>query len=327
MAYTILNTDGSLLTLLADNTIDDVTTSLSLVGRNYSGFGEQFNNNFVKLMANFASDTINPPQNPLKGQIWYDTTVRKIKVYDGDFKTISGAVISASKPATLTTGDLWYDSTNNQLKIINGNNTLLVGPTYPLSVGENGWVLPATTIKDSGLYAKKVSLLKNYGNLIGAISHEQFVVDGSDSTTYFNTSSISLVAGLKIIGDINYTGKINDNYHSLTVDLDVITTAKNDISNLSHVTSQTNAIITMLNAVFPINTGTGYMSHPLNSASIEVGVPIGAEARVICNHTVPFKGYQVRRFRAIQGPTWDYVELGTSTVFTTVSNVITTVAL
>lgn len=327
MAYTISNTDGSLLVLLADNSVDEISTSLSLVGRNVSGYGEYFANNFVKLLANFANDTTSPPRNPIKGQLWYDTTVKKIKVYDNEFKSISGAVVSPTQPSSLTTGDLWYDSTNNQLKIINGTTTLLIGPTYPLSVGEHGWTIPSTTIKDNNLSAKKVSILKNYGNSIGVISHEAFTVNPSDATTYFNTSTMSVVSGIKIFGDINYTGKINNNYLTFTVDLDFITSATNNISNLTHVVAQTNVIISMLNAVFPINSQTGFISHPLNSNSIEVGVPIGSEARVICYHTSPSKGYQVRLFKAKTGSTWDYVELSTSTVFSTTSNVIATIPL
>lgn len=327
MAYTISNTDGSTLVLLADNTIDENSTSLTLIGRNVNGFGQYLNNNFVRLTANFASDSINPPRSPLKGQLWYDTTVKKIKVYDNGFKSISGAVIANTLPDSLTTGDLWFDSTNNQLKIINENSTLIIGPAYPLSVGENGWVLPDTPIKDSLLFSKKVSLLKNYGSVVGAISNELFNVFSTDATKYFSTNTMSLVSGLKIIGDINYTGKINDNYHTLSVDLDFITSATNNIVDLTHVTSQTNVIITMLNAIFPINTQTGYIANPVNTNSIELGVPVGTEAKVICTHTVPFKGYQIRRFRAKVGPTWDYIELSTSNVFTTVSNVVVTVSL
>jgi len=326
MAYTISNTDGSTLVLLADNTVDNISTSISLIGRNVNGFGEYFNNNLIKLMANFATDSINPPQNPLKGQLWYDTTAKKIKVYDNGFKNVSGAIISSSLPDSLSTGDLWFDSTNNQLKILNGSSVLLVGPTYPISVGENGWILPQTSLRDGNLYVKQVTLLKNYGNTLGAISHEAFDVVSNDANTYFNTSTVSLVSGLNVFGDINYTGKINNNYLTLNVDLDVLTPSSNNISNLSHVVAQTNSIIDLLNAVFPINTQTGKISHPLNSGSIEPGVPVNSEARVICQHTVPFNGYQIRRFKSTLS-TWDYVELTNSNVFTTVSNVIATINL
>lgn len=326
MAYTIFNPDGSILNLIPDNSVDQFSTSLALVGRNVSGFGQYINNNFVQLLTNFASDTINSPRSPLTGQLWYDIRDKKLKVYDNGFKNISGAVISPNKPTTLTTGDLWFDSLNNQLKLINGNGTLLIGPAFSKVIGENGWVLPLNFVRDINLFSKNITFLKNHGNLLGILSHEAYTVNDVDSNINFNTSTMSIVAGLKIFGDINYTGKINDNYHTLTVDLDRTNASFNDISNLTHFTSQTNVIINMLNAVFPINSQTSVISHPLNSNSIEVGVPKDSEARVICYHTVPFDGYQVRKFKATP-VTWDYVDLTNNLTFTTLSNVITTVNL
>ena len=328
MAYTISNTDGSTLVLVPEKTVDEISTSLTLVGRNVNGFGEYINNNFVKLAANFANDSINPPRSPLKGQLWYDTTVKKLKLYDNGFKVIGGAVVSPTLPSSLTTGDLWYDNSTNQLKIINDTGNLVIGPAFPFSIGENGWVLPATSVRDDNLRTKNVTFLKNYGNLLGVISHENYIVNPLDSQTYFGTSTgVTLVAGLKVFGDLSFTGKTNNAYHTLTVDINVITSSSNNISNLSHMVAQTNAIIAMLSAVFPINSQTNYLSHPLNSRSIEPGVLVDSEARVICYHTVPFKGYQVRRFKAKQNATWDYVELFPTNIFSTLSNVITTVAL
>jgi len=43
MAYKLNKTDGSLLVDLIDGTIDVNSTSLTLVGRNYTGYGEAFN--------------------------------------------------------------------------------------------------------------------------------------------------------------------------------------------------------------------------------------------------------------------------------------------
>lgn len=327
MSYTIFNTDGSILVLLPDNFVDEVSTSLSLIGRNVNGFGQYINNNFIKLAANFASESINGPRNPIKGQLWYDTTEKKIKVYDNGFKPVSGAIVSPTRPATVSTGDLWYDTTNGQLKIINGTSSIIIGPSFTKTIGETGIVLPPTSVRDDNLIVKNVSFLKNYGNLVGIVSHEAYTVNILDATTYFNTSTMSIVSGLKIFGDINYTGKINNNYHTLTVDLDHITSATNSISELTHVTSQTNVIIDMLNTVFPINTLTSTISNPYNENSIEVGVPVGSEARVICYHTIPFKGYQVRKFQAISSETWDYVDLTGSLIFSTLSNVVRTVSL
>ena len=49
MSYRINKTNGDLLVDLVDGQIDITSTSLTLVGRNYTGFGEFINENFVKM--------------------------------------------------------------------------------------------------------------------------------------------------------------------------------------------------------------------------------------------------------------------------------------
>ena len=43
MAYSINKTDGTLLATVADGQVDDLTTDITLIGKNYSGFGESLN--------------------------------------------------------------------------------------------------------------------------------------------------------------------------------------------------------------------------------------------------------------------------------------------
>ena len=67
MPYQIDKTDGTVLVTLADGVVD-TSTDLNLVGRNVAGYGEQQNENFVKLLENFArADT--PPSKALIGSI------------------------------------------------------------------------------------------------------------------------------------------------------------------------------------------------------------------------------------------------------------------
>ena len=82
MAYTILKSDGTVLTTIADGTINTTSTSLGLPGRNYAGYGETIDTNFVHLTENFAATS--PPSNSLKGQIWYDTSTNVLRVCPTD---------------------------------------------------------------------------------------------------------------------------------------------------------------------------------------------------------------------------------------------------
>ena len=85
MAYTIVKSDGTVLTTIADGTINTNATSLGLPGRNYAGYGETIDTNFAHLIENFASGS--PPANALKGQIWYDTSSSLLRVCPTDGET------------------------------------------------------------------------------------------------------------------------------------------------------------------------------------------------------------------------------------------------
>ena len=124
MAYTIDRYSGVTLTNVEDGTVDQ-TTDIKLVGKNYAGYGEIQNENFVHLLENFSS--ANQPASPLSGQIWFDSAVKKLKFYDGTkFRTTGGAEVSTTQPVGLTTGDFWWDTTNEQLYAYNGSTFVLV---------------------------------------------------------------------------------------------------------------------------------------------------------------------------------------------------------
>ena len=50
MAYQINKTDGTIVATVADGQIDELSTDITLIGRNYSGFGEALNENLIKLL-------------------------------------------------------------------------------------------------------------------------------------------------------------------------------------------------------------------------------------------------------------------------------------
>src|SRR6056300_479145 len=129
MAYQINKTDGTVVATVADGQIDTISTDLTLIGKNYSGFGEAINENFVKLLENFSGSTT--PEHPIRGQIWFDTTELKLKVYSGTaFIPVSSATISNTQPSTLGVGDLWFNDSDKQLYFFDGNDTILLGPAY-----------------------------------------------------------------------------------------------------------------------------------------------------------------------------------------------------
>jgi hypothetical protein len=127
MAYTINLTDGTIFATIADGTIN-TDSSMILVGKNYAGYGEFLDENFIHLLEN-GSNTVAPGA-PLVGQLWWDKSANTMKVYNGTvFKTIGSATASASAPTSNVTGDLWFDTTNQQLKCWNGTSFILIGPS------------------------------------------------------------------------------------------------------------------------------------------------------------------------------------------------------
>jgi hypothetical protein len=291
MAYTILNADGTTLLLLADNITDKVTTSLDLVGRNVNSYGQSVNNNFVKLLENFASSASTPPRSPLVGQLWYNTTNRRLNIYDNGFKSVSGALVAAAQPTVISSGDFWWDTVNEQLRVFNGTQTYLVGPLFPKEVGETGWVLPDTIINDNQDIPQQVTLLKNHGQFVGMVSNAKFDMTTSTSQVYFNTSTTAtVVSGLTIDGDIRFTGQMTDRYLSASVDIAVVAYSFAEVRNYLEYIQQNTVISEILEKMFPFVASVEYD---------EVGVPLGSECRVTCEHTIA-TGMQVRRFRLIK---------------------------
>ena len=133
MSYTINHYNGTLLTTVADGTVD-TSTDLTLIGKNYAGYGQAQNDNFVWLLENFANT--NSPPNPLAGQIWFDSGTTKLKFYDGTkFRATSGAELGTSAPSGLTQGDFWFNTASNQLYAYTGSAFTLIGPQEVTGAG------------------------------------------------------------------------------------------------------------------------------------------------------------------------------------------------
>jgi len=176
MTYKINKTDGSLLKEIIDSEIDQSATDLTLIGKNVTGYGEYINENFVKLLENFASTT--EPNNPISGQLWFDLTDSRLKVYDGNgFRVASGPIVSPTQPLTLGQGDFWIDNEQNQFYFNDGLETVLVGPAWRRSDGRSG-MFPVK-LSDSFGNIKLVDEVRSGGELLGYYSsHPEFTPSG-----------------------------------------------------------------------------------------------------------------------------------------------------
>lgn len=173
MSYQLNKTNGDLLTDLIDGQIDTSSTNLVLVGRNYTGYGEYFNENFIKLLENFANTAA--PASPLEGQLWWDTLDDRLKVWDGaQWKASGGPFVQSERP-TMVAGDLWIDNLNKQLYFFDGNEAnelTLVGPGYNSFQEPTGFVVKS--ILDQQSRSRPVAEVRVKNELIYVISNETF---------------------------------------------------------------------------------------------------------------------------------------------------------
>ncbi len=176
MAYQVNKTDGTVVATVADGQLDTLSTDITLIGKNYSGFGEALNENFIKLLENFASTS--RPTHPIRGQIWFDTSELKLKVYNGaEFLPVSSATISTTQPSTLSVGDLWYNDLDEQLFFFDGTNPILLGPAYSANQGLSG--LKVESILDTLNQTRVVTYLYTNGILLGIFSKDDFYIKNS----------------------------------------------------------------------------------------------------------------------------------------------------
>lgn len=170
MSYKLNKTDGSLLVELQDGVIDTTSSDVTLVGRNYKGFGEYINENFIKLTESFASTSA--PENAIAGQLWYDTSDQRLKIYNGTtFRIAGGPIISSSQP-NMVAGDLWIDNEQNKLYFFDGTDVVAVGPNYTATQGKT--LLEAVTMIDTSGQTRAILAQYIQGNLIGIHSAKEF---------------------------------------------------------------------------------------------------------------------------------------------------------
>ncbi len=187
MPYTIPFSDPSKSSspiTVNDNTENITSTSLSLVGRNYSNYGVAFAKNFVHLLENFASPS--SPGNSIEGQLWYNNITKRLYINDStggtsNWRPAGGTHVAPSTniPQNPLLGDLWVDTLTQQLSLYNGSNWVLVGPTA-LSGKKTGSYVEQ--LEDSSGVKHLVSIEYANDEAIKIVSTESFqpqrVIDG-----------------------------------------------------------------------------------------------------------------------------------------------------
>lgn len=208
MAYTINLTDGTIFATIADGTVN-TSSSMTLVGKNYAGYGEFLDENFIHLLENGSNTTA--PSSPLTGQLWWDKTNNLLKVYNGTtFKTISAATASSTQPTSNVTGDLWYDTTNQQVKVYTGSSFIVVGPAFTSAEGTAGAI--PETINDNTATPHYVTSLYVNNTRVAIVSKDSNFTAAAPVSTLFPTVykgiTVSNASGTTFAGNVTNTGNV-----------------------------------------------------------------------------------------------------------------------
>ena len=200
MAYTINLTDGTIFAVIADGTIN-TGSSVSLPGKNYAGYGEFLDENFIQMLENFASPATGGglPTSPklgapLEGQLWWDSTNLALKVYNGTtWKVAGGTSSSATAPTSPNVGDLWWDTANSQLKVWSGASWIVVGPSSIAGTG-----VQATTITDNVSVVHPVITFTISNNVIAILSQTGPFTPGAAITGWGSSGLQQVNPGLNL---------------------------------------------------------------------------------------------------------------------------------
>jgi hypothetical protein len=208
MSYVINKTSGEPLLTLEDGVVN-TSTSLGLVGRNFVGYGEIQNENFLHLMENFANN--NPPSRPVQGQNWFDTQDNLLKIYDGSGWTIVGsASLSEDPPENSSSGSLWLKLPEKSLYVYDGENWQIVGPEIAPGFGLTR--ARSTVLLDTEGRPNPVILLTVDNKVIAIICQKEFLISSQNSIDGFSR----IFPGINLISNMNITGNLQGNAQTAT---------------------------------------------------------------------------------------------------------------
>ena len=282
MAYTISKTDGTTLTTIADGTVD-TTTNLTLIGKNYAGYGDFLNENLIRLLENAASTSA--PVAPIAGQLWWDKANNLLKVYTGvAFKTVSSSTAQATPPTTTVIGDLWWDTTNNQLNVFNGAAFTLIGPAFTTGTGTSGTQVGTIIDNATGSHVAVNVYVQN--TQVAIISKDSTYTPQTPITGFttikpgFNLVNTATVAGAAYYGTASDASALGNvaaaNYARL--DVPAVHTSTITVNNNSGLTIGTNNNFTQT-----VVSNVVTLTNNINNANIAIKANVGGTSTTVMN--------------------------------------------
>ena len=240
MSYIINKTNGEQLLVLQDAVVDR-STSLQLVGRNFVGYGELQNENFVFLMENFSN--ANPPTNPIEGQTWFDSQNNILNVFTRErWQPVSAPVFSETAPQNPRFGTFWYRESTQSMSMWDGVKWRRIGPEAADGFGETRY--RSLVVKDTDNNDRPIILALVDDVPVAITSHESFILNPNQNIPGFDSVSagITLAANRTIRGNLNGTAAQAD---KLTVPKTINGTAFDGSDNIETEYWGTTRLITL----------------------------------------------------------------------------------
>lgn len=293
MAYTITKSNGGTLILLNDGLTDKQVTSLTLVGKNVSNFGDDQNENFVHLLENFSSAF--EPRSPIQGQLWYNTStyVSRPSVFDGtNWRSIATLLYSNTTTDTLVNagfnnyvadkpGDFWFNSSNKQLYVITSTakDMTLIGPEAVPGFGTTK--MSSVKIKDTTNAYRPVIEMTVDGQIVGVVSTLTFATNEIDPYNIYKGITLSSDAALSAqtiwAATANAMTLISGQVLADNADITALTAVNGSIQTLNAgaINGNTAVINTVTSTVLDAGTANVTTLHVTNLTAAGTGLIYG----------------------------------------------------
>jgi hypothetical protein len=256
MPYIVTTTSGTAIATIPDNTVNTTTTSITLVGKNYAGYGAFLNENYVKMLENFSNSIA--PTAPLTGQLWFDSTNTLLKVWTGgQWKQMHSSAAQNTAPQNPVTGDLWWDTTNLLLKVWGGSTWITIGPGASGGGGGGSSTTGALidTIVDTGSLSHAVIKFSVANQTIAIVSKDATFTPGTAISGF-----AAVYPGINLINSTgyNFTGNATN------------ALAVNNISSNSFITTLADQTTTYKLTVGRLQAGSDLLVDPSTPGEVQI---------------------------------------------------------